>query len=854
MLTESVPFKNNNGTIINSIKKFYYDKNGNIIEERITNNLEGSAASYAKTGYAYDNRNRLVKVITYDNGIPENYTQYYYDNMGNKLRMYTGLSSPLTISGLDNVTGSDTDYSITKYQYDRFGQLIEMIDPLNQSESYTYDLNGNLTQKTDRKRNVHTYTYDGLGRLLTKKVETPDGEADETYTYTYTLTGNRHTSTGGGITTTCQYDALGRLIKETESGGIEKTYTYDAANNRKSFILKQNGQIKTDTSYDYDNMNRLWKVYENGIQTATYTYDANGSRQTLTYNQSGNSVSYAYNLANKLTLLINKKGASTLSSYAYTYYLDGNQATKTDHTGKITTYAYDDLGRLESESVQGEPTITYTYDDYNNRATMTVGSAITSYVYDKNNRLKAESKTNNGISEITNYYYDKNGNQTCKTVETIQSASGSSETFVVYVLEESENQDIVLNEYDGFNQLKKVTSGGVVAEYQYNADGQRTTKNINGIEIRHIWDGQNIAAEMTGNTMTAKYIQGINLIYSEMEGTVNYYLFNGHGDVVQLTNSSGNVVKTYEYDAFGNEKNPDPNNNNVFRYCGEYFDKETGTYYLRARYYDPATSRMLSEDTHWNPGNMIYGVDDPVIIGTYEDALGLNVYTYAPDINAIKQSTNLYVYCGNNPIMYIDKDGEIFMLVTGAIGAVVGGVTGGIYSYVKYGEVRWQNVVGGAAIGGAIGLTGGAATAYLAAGSVTASTGAVMAGMGLTSGVAAGGGTGIVLWSGGQKVMDAAAQFASSNGFKTLEQTATGKLLSGIQNVANNILGSSKAYNKLQPLWDAASLRFVQGAGKQVHVFLNSAGISDTSVFMRIEYQYLKEKGVELIFHLVNGG
>lgn len=102
--------------------------------------------------------------------------------------------------------------------------------------------------------------------------------------------------------------------------------------------------------------------------------------------------------------------------------------------------------------------------------------------------------------------------------------------------------------------------------------------------------------------------------------------------------------------------------------------------------------------------------------------------------------------------------------------------------------------------------------------------------------------------------MDVAAKFASNTGLKTLEQTASGKILSGIQSVANSLLGSGKAYNMLKPLWDSASLRFVQGAGNQVHVFLNSAGISDTSVFMRIEYEYLKQKGVELIFHLVNTG
>lgn len=81
-----------------------------------------------------------------------------------------------------------------------------------------------------------------------------------------------------------------------------------------------------------------------------------------------------------------------------------------------------------------------------------------------------------------------------------------------------------------------------------------------------------------------------------------------------------------------------------------------------------------------------------------------------------------------------------------------------------------------------------------------------------------------------------------------------GGLLNSIQSVANKIFGSNNAYKILSPLWDKASARFVQGTNGQVNVFLNASGISDTSVFMRIEYQILKEKGIEIIFHLVNGG
>jgi RHS repeat-associated protein len=113
---------------------------------------------------------------------------------------------------------------------------------------------------------------------------------------------------------------------------------------------------------------------------------------------------------------------------------------------------------------------------------------------------------------------------------------------------------------------------------------------------------------------------------------------------------------------------PQGTDTNPWRYSSLYFDAETGTYMTPARHYQPKTGRWTSPDPHWNPTNMIYG-DNPRAIGQRQDPLGLNIYTYAPDITAIMQSSNLYVYGGNNPLMWIDPTGEAWW--HWALGAVI---------------------------------------------------------------------------------------------------------------------------------------------------------------------------------------
>ena len=106
-------------------------------------------------------------------------------------------------------------------------------------------------------------------------------------------------------------------------------------------------------------------------------------------------------LFNNIIGYVNRNtNGSTLDSYKYTYDNSGNQLTKTENS-VVTTYTYDKLNRLT-----GENNISYTYDNAGNRLTKKDQTGTTTYTYDQRNRLTQESK--NGT--IITYSYDNNGN------------------------------------------------------------------------------------------------------------------------------------------------------------------------------------------------------------------------------------------------------------------------------------------------------------------------------------------------------------------------------------------------------------------------------------------------------------
>ena len=141
--------------------------------------------------------------------------------------------------------------------------------------------------------------------------------------------------------------------------------------------------------------------------------------------------------------------------------------------------------------------------------------------------------------------------------------------------------------------------------YTYDASGRRIEKKYDGITVlKYVYDGDSCIAEYdSSGNLRRKYIYGpgIDQPVCMIESTQTYagtyyYHFDALGSVVALTNSSGNTVEVYDYSVYGQVGASDASHPNRFMFTGREFDKETGLYYYRARYYKPEIGRFLQVD------------------------------------------------------------------------------------------------------------------------------------------------------------------------------------------------------------------------------------------------------------------
>jgi YD repeat-containing protein len=289
----------------------------------------------------------------------------------------------------------------TRFAYNTLGQLIQETDALGQIETSAYDANGLVTTKTDRNGTTFSYTYDHMGRVARQNA-IQHGAVTGFRAYTYTTTGALLRDDSESYATWNHYDAQGRLHAQVENGGFVRWYYYNEANNLTQSLVYTDwwgSQAKhMDTTYSYHNNQRLNGVWENGVYQASHEYDANG-RRTTRHLGNGTSAAYTYNPAGLVTHLrnYNRNTGAGLSSFNYSYHLDGNTQNVVESISGITrtvTYAYDLARRLISEHDTGAGAGTvsrnYAFDNRGNRTQISVTGAETyntAYTYDLNHDL-----------------------------------------------------------------------------------------------------------------------------------------------------------------------------------------------------------------------------------------------------------------------------------------------------------------------------------------------------------------------------------------------------------------------------------------------------------------------------------
>ncbi len=252
-----------------------------------------------------------------------------------------------------------------------------------------------------------------------------------------------------------------------------------------------------------------------------------------------------------------------------------NRLTNEDRNGTGERYAYDLCGnRLLREQYSGssvDVTEEYRYNEKNQLTERIKAGIHTVYSYDKNGSIISEEEE----GRKSEYRYDLLNRQT-----------------YVKTLDEKEQE----NFYDG--------------------EGLRAGVSANGKKTTFLYHNGESIAECSGeNTPVRRYVRGNRLSYVQTEDNVCHAFHQDEqGSTAFITGQDKTVENCYQYDAFGNLLEKKEGIANRILYTGQQYDQETGQYYLRARYYNPAVGRFLQEDSYRGDG------------------------------------LNLYAYCANNPV------------------------------------------------------------------------------------------------------------------------------------------------------------------------------------------------------------
>lgn len=500
------------------------------------------------------------------------------------------------------------------------------------------------------------YVYDDRDRLV--KIDKNSGE--ETVTTAYNIEdqilSNEYKYDDITTKEEVTYDSHGRVVTKTETASNITTTT------KFEYVEGKENQIKTVSidntkqSFEYDALGRV--IRKELLDDERSLVDEN-----IEYLRYGEN---ALDLIKEHDIRI---GGVISDTTEYEYDVSGNIISIKRDDSEIR-YQYDALGRLVREDNPSlNKTIVYKYESGGNILFKK------EYKYSLEDRLYSPN--------ITSYTYASKGNKD-------QLTNFNGETIAYDVMGRPTS---IGNHKLTWNKKGKLIGFDDVV-YTYGLNGIRTSKTVNGIKTTYYVLNNKILAEKS-EVKEIVYRYSFDKLIGFAFNDVEYiYERNIQGDILRIYREDNlTLVAEYHYDAYGNHEVINYTDDtigdiNPFRYRGYYFDSETGWYYLNARYYSSAMGRFISPD------------ELSILDETKSQINGLN----------------LYMYCGDNPVMNVDPSGHfIFSLLAVVIGTAIGATVSAATNIVSQGiqngweNINWEEValsavIGG--IGGALGATG----------------------------------------------------------------------------------------------------------------------------------------------------
>lgn len=382
---------------------------GGLVTSALTSALTALNDTQAsKTSYTYTAAGRLKKVTD-----PLQFARnYVYNTFGQQERVTQDLGGGQSVAttsaydrrGLLRQTVADAGGidALTQYDYDAFGRVTEVTDPVGGVRHTTYDRLGRVVSTSDARNNDSSTGYDAFSRVVSRT----DALLQQT-TYSYNDSERSVTITSPeGVTVKTTYDRLGQEQSVVDGAGNETRYSYDKDGNLKTVSrVIENNVVRVVEEHAYDRANRLLE-----------SLDANGKK-----------VAYSYDAANRtLTRTVDAVAGGLNLVTEYTWDAKGLQLTEVDPNRVTTSFTYDLKGQLKKRTVDptGLNLVTeYDYDGASNVLKVTTpGKTITAYAYDKLGRRETETidpydaATNaDGLNLITRWTYDDAGNVLSRT-------------------------------------------------------------------------------------------------------------------------------------------------------------------------------------------------------------------------------------------------------------------------------------------------------------------------------------------------------------------------------------------------------------------------------------------------------